>query len=145
MICTKCNTDKDDDSFHFKNKDKVIRKSQCKNCTKEYRKEYYIKNRIDAIEYSKLSSKKNKLYLRQYVWNYLKENNCIICGEDDPIVLEFDHRVPSEKFMNISDMITFKYGIKKLQLEIDKCDVLCSNCHKRKTAIQFNWYKNIIK
>ena len=145
MICTVCKLDKDENDFHFKDIKRIKRKSYCKSCVKVYRKEYYDKNRTNAIEYSKASSKKRKLQLRQYVWDYLKNNNCIVCGENDPIVLEFDHRIPDEKFMSISDMITTKYGLDKIKLEINKCDVLCSNCHKRKTAKQFNWYNEVIK
>jgi 5-methylcytosine-specific restriction endonuclease McrA len=28
-----------------------------------------------------------------------------------------------------------------LKNEIEKCQILCANCHLRKTANDFNWYK----
>lgn len=44
------------------------------------------------------------------------------------------------KLLAISAMIN-KYGWNKILSEIEKCDVRCANCHKRRTARQFNWSK----
>ncbi len=78
---------------------------------------------------------------RNFVWNYLKNNPCIDCGEIDPVVLEFDHRDTTTKKFSISNAIRQKISIKSITEEIEKCDVRCANCHRRKTAIQFNYYK----
>ena len=68
-------------------------------------------------------------------------NPCITCGEDDPVVLDFDHRDGNTKIGNISDMARFSLGLDTLMKEIKKCDVLCANCHRRRTAKQQNWPK----
>lgn len=143
MICNLCNIDKDENEFHFQDKEKIKKRNTCKECIKIYRKEYYDKNRKKAIEYSKKTNIKRVLARRRFIWDYLSNNPCIICGESDPIVLEFDHREPSEKIGSISNMISNGIGLDKVLLEINKCDVLCSNCHKRRTAIQYNWYESI--
>jgi hypothetical protein len=57
--------------------------------------------------------------------------------------LEFDHRDNVVKIDSVGKGVDRMLGIDKLQEEIDKCDVRCSNCHKRRTAKQQNWYKNI--
>lgn len=75
----------------------------------------------------------------RFVFDYLKIHPCVDCGEDDPIVLEFDHLHSKER--NISDMVRCSYSIEKIKLEIEKCEVRCANCHRRKTAKQFNWYQ----
>jgi acetate kinase len=49
----------------------------------------------------------------------------------DPAVLDFHHRQRETKLMDIGDMITHGYGKKKLCEEMEKCDVLCSNCHRK--------------
>ena len=59
--------------------------------------------------------------------------------------MEFDHRDPSTKEMSVSEMVRSKMGIERIKREIEKCDILCSNCHKRRTAIQQNWYNKIKK
>jgi hypothetical protein len=69
---------------------------------------------------------------------YLEEHPCVDCGEKDPVVLDFDH-VRGEKRMSVTRMISLQYSSKTLFDEIAKCDVRCSNCHRRKTAKAQNW------
>lgn len=79
----------------------------------------------------------------QLVWDYLTQHACVTCGEADPVVLEFDHRVPADKDLDISEMVRRAYSLQRITAEIEKCDVLCANCHRRKTALQFGWYRRI--
>ena len=74
----------------------------------------------------------------QYVRDFLACSTCSDCPENDPIVLEFDH-VRGTKLQNITDMIGSN-SIESIQEEIDKCEVRCANCHKRKTAKQLGFY-----
>ncbi len=78
---------------------------------------------------------------RQFLWDYLKSHPCVSCGESNPIVLEFNHVDPSTKIAEVSFFI--KRTRTKLITEIEKCEVLCANCHRKHTAIQQQWYKNI--
>ena len=83
----------------------------------------------------------NEIYCGK-IFDYYKTHQCIDCGENNPIVLEFDHRDGVEKIDNISRLIDRSWDtIKK---EIDKCDVRCANCHRIRTAKQQGWYKGII-
>lgn len=144
-VCTKCEEKKCINEFSFKNKDKDIRRGQCKTCVKEYRKGYYINNRNKLLKYSVESSKKIKLRNQQYIWDYLKNNSCLDCGEKNPIVLEFDHREGENKIIEVTTAARDGWSLKNLQKEIDKCDVRCANCHRIKTFHQFNWLSKIIK
>ena len=69
-------------------------------------------------------------------------NGCIECGELDILVLEFDHPDDVIKTKGISQIR--KNGLlKDLIIELDKCVVLCANCHRRRTAKQFgSWRLN---
>lgn len=72
---------------------------------------------------------------------YLRENPCIDCGEDDIVVLDFDHRDPSTKSFSISHRLRGTTSWKRIFEEIQKCDIRCANCHRKKTARQENWMK----
>ena len=69
----------------------------------------------------------------------MSKKQCIDCGESDPIVLELDH-VHGEKYRNVGDMMS-GYGWKRILAEISKCEVRCANCHRRKTARDFKWFR----
>jgi hypothetical protein len=71
--------------------------------------------------------------IRSKLFDFLSKNPCVDCGEKDPIVLEFDHKVRSKKFKMISKMLSGHYSWQSLEKEINKCDIRCANCHRRKS------------
>lgn len=75
----------------------------------------------------------SKLKRKQIVKEYKETHPCVDCGEDDPVVLQFDHRDPTEKVDKINNIMSNK-GIAALMTEIAKCDVRCANCHQRRHA-----------
>lgn len=54
---------------------------------------------------------------------------CVLCGEDCACCLEFHHRDPNEKDFTVT--MHLSSGFAKIKAEIDKCVVLCANCHKK--------------
>lgn len=109
------------------------RSSRCKPCKNLYDREY-SKTKLDKLK-RRVKIKIRRSRNSEYILNYLKSNPCIDCGESDPIVLEFDH-ITNKKF-NISEGKL--YSIEKIREEIEKCEVRCANCHRRKTYFQFNF------
>lgn len=75
------------------------------------------------------SRKRIVLRNRKYVEDYKLKNPCP-CGETEPCCLSFHHK-NGDKTGNISDMVNRGYGLKRIQTEIEKCDVLCLNCHAK--------------
>ena len=67
----------------------------------------------------------------QYLVAYLRAHPCVDCGEEDPIVLEFDHL--RDKKFGISKGLQDRSWQSVLD-EIAKCEVVCANCHRRRTA-----------
>jgi hypothetical protein len=67
----------------------------------------------------------------QYLVDFLREHPCVDCEEDDPIVLEFDHL--RDKKFSISEGLQSRRWQDVLD-EIAKCEVVCANCHRRRTA-----------
>jgi len=81
--------------------------------------------------------------LRQHLLEYLGDKSCGVCGFSDPRVLEFDHIDPTTKSFGIAKAINDKMSWPKILAEIEKCQILCANCHKIKTAEQNKWYKHV--
>jgi len=75
------------------------------------------------------------------MFEYMSTKACANCGEVDIRVLELDHLNPQTKRFTISQAVKLGYGWDDVLTEIKKCQVLCANCHKKRTAQQFNWYK----
>jgi hypothetical protein len=69
----------------------------------------------------------------------LKSVPCADCGNRFPyFVMDFDHRDGEEKLGNISSVV-FAWSWKRLLAEIAKCDVVCANCHRIRTARRGGW------
>jgi hypothetical protein len=73
------------------------------------------------------------------VVEHLLTHPCVECGEDDIVVLEFDH-VKGEKIGNVSALIR-SAETPKLRAEIAKCEVVCANCHRRRTTLRLGAYR----
>ncbi len=65
------------------------------------------------------------------MYEYLSNATCKDCGEYDFAVLTFDH-VTGKKKMSISQMAAQGYSIEAIREEMDKCEVVCFNCHMRR-------------
>ncbi len=78
---------------------------------------------------------------REYIFDYLKSQCCIDCGENNPVVLQFDH-IRGKKTQHVSRLASAGSPIKKIQSEIKKCVVRCSNCHAIQTAKMQKWFKD---
>jgi L-lysine 2,3-aminomutase len=55
------------------------------------------------------------------------------CGEADPVVLEFDH-VTGVKEAAVAELVQRAVSLARLIAEVEKCEVRCANCHRRRTA-----------
>ena len=139
-ICTRCKQNKSLSNFSFKVKSKGTLHSHCKNCSRLYIRSHYYNNRQYYLTKARQRNKKIRNQLRKFMWDYLKKHPCVDCGEKNPIVLEFDHL--RDKLIEVSRLVQYT-SINKVQSEIEKCEIRCANCHRRKTAIQFGWYKNL--
>jgi hypothetical protein len=120
--------------------------AQCKDCYKEHRVTFYAKHyqkyKIQYQERARLRRERVKTMYRNYIVSYLKKNPCIDCGENDIRVLELDHIDPNHKRFSVSQGVRLGYSQQDIENEVKKCRVLCANCHKKRTAVQFGWHKS---
>lgn len=66
--------------------------------------------------------------IRDHIIAYKSTHPCVDCGNDNWIVLDFDHRPGEKKLYKIAN--TSWLTMAKLEAEIVKCDVRCANCHR---------------
>jgi len=90
------------------------------------------KNKVDLYA----AQKRHRLKVRQHLFELLTVRQCADCGEKDPLVLDFDHVDPKSKFKSVAKMLSGHYSWISVLKEIDKCEVRCANCHRRKTYFQ---------
>ena len=139
--CTICKDDKEFEEFN-KNKSKSDGLNNvCKKCANEHSRKYYKSNSERMIKQINEGNRKRIKENQIKVYEYYSKHSCIDCGEDDPIVLEFDH-VTGKKFKPVSLLVSGGYSWSVIEKEMKKCVVRCANCHRRKTAKDFGWYKH---
>ena len=100
-----------------------------------YQREYHRRYYLEHAEAEKVlqSTTSHKGVGHEPMWRGVKGmSSCVDCGESNPIVLDFDH-VHGDKSHNISDMVNGSYAISSIKDEIRKCEIRCSNCHRKKT------------
>lgn len=139
-ICSKCKLLKPIEDFNFKIKSKNVYQCQCKECTRKNIKNHYINNRKYYLNKAQKRNLELRTEINNYILGYLKDHCCIDCGESDPVVLEFDHRDRAKKDAHVSGFLR-AMRLDRVKSEIEKCDVRCANCHRKKTAKEFNWFK----
>jgi endonuclease III len=98
----------------------------------------YFRARGDLHRSQSNAAKRNRARAVQtFVLRYLLEHPCADCGEDDPVILEFDH--VGEKTATIARLVSDGAKVDILAAEISRCEVVCVNCHRRRTAQRARW------
>jgi len=142
--CSKCgerkvrSDDKNVSQFHRRPNGKWY--SHCKECQNKYTAAHYQVNKENYIAKARKHDIKYQETVYAWLFEFFKKHPCIDCGEKNPIVLEFDHRDGEKKEREVSTLVNSGCRLATIQQEVAKCDVRCSNCHKKRTAIQRNWY-----
>jgi hypothetical protein len=137
MICSKCNQNKSEAEFSFKNKKLGKRNTVCVCCKKAYAKAHYKKHKEDYIRRSAAYSVKIREENSKQIADYLRSHPCVDCNEPDIVVLQFDHQ--RDKTYSICELISRGSSWKRISNEITKCEVRCANCHIRRTAKAQKW------
>lgn len=83
----------------------------------------------------KVSKAKQKAFLAQYIRDLKQKTPCMDCKEHFPYyVMDFDH-VRGHKHANVMELIP-TLSKKKIDEEIAKCEIVCSNCHRIRTHMR---------
>lgn len=126
--CYNCKLEKEESEFAAKATRYDGLNAQCRECHREYRKKHYEKNKQKYI----LKAKKYKKQQYKLFQEYKETLSCVICKENDSCCLDFHHLDPSKKEGSVPIMVgNSTFLSEKVQKEISKCVVLCSNCHRK--------------
>ena len=122
--CYTCQIDKNLSEFNLDKRSSDKLQGVCRECSKEYRKNHYLDNKQYYLERTKKAREKRNEE-REF---YKSLKSCKICGESRWWVLDFHHRDPTKKEFNIGSISS--RSMHKMKKEMEKCDILCSNCHR---------------
>lgn len=94
---------------------------------RRYRREYYYCN-IES-EFTRIKARVEELKAK--LKEYKQGKSCEFCGENHPACLEFHHKDPSTKTLEVSKASRYGWAWKQVLEEIAKCIILCANCHRK--------------
>lgn len=141
--CRSCKQEKDLDSFGFDKAQQDGKSKSCKVCRATYQRsrysQYTPEQKRVIYERRRKVLRRNQDLLREYLLNH----PCLDCGTTDIRVLEFDHL--RDKKMGITWALRFMYSWEDILREIEKCEVVCANCHKIRTYSRMKtWRTNTL-
>jgi hypothetical protein len=128
--CPACKQELPEESFSWQWRAKGIRRSRCKTCYNKYQSNYRKEHLANTRKHVSNHRKRKREYIRK-----VKEGAvCADCKKKyPPYVYDFDHRDPKKKKFDIAAMVSHGFGLKKIKKEIEKCDIVCANCHRIRT------------
>jgi len=133
--CSNCKQEKSLEEFNKKgfNRDGKERfQSNCRPCDQKISREYYEKNKEKQKKMIYASKKIRVEKAKEYVKNLKSSTPCMDCGIFYPhYVMDFDHQ-HSKEFL-ISMATHDGTSLEKIKNEIEKCEIVCSNCHRIRT------------
>lgn len=133
---------------YYNNREEINQKASERNQTqewKEYQAAWYEDNK------DRISQKSRERYMNDPEWrdnrrisllnrrrerakwlrDYKSKQQCSVCEESESSCLDFHHRDPSSKEGLVCKMVASAASLERIEKEINKCDILCSNCHRK--------------
>lgn len=96
---------------------------------KEYRRTYQRSWHQRHKEKRLAKAYERKAAIHDHIQNMKNQLRCVDCGQRHPATLHFHHRNSEDKVFNISDAAYRGFSLDRIKKEMQKCIVLCANCH----------------
>lgn len=124
--CSKCGLTKPLEQFYRSVKNKDGRQSWCKKCAKAERGAHYRRN----PERERRNKRAAKSALLKWYVEFKSGKACTVCGGHfHHTALHWHHRDRAEKTASVGDLLADGCSRSLIALEIEKCDLVCANCH----------------
>jgi len=107
--CRSCQRLKEEEDFYLR-ADGIKRFNKCKSCISK-----------------ETAEQKRKIY--EWVDKYKSSHGCNVCGTTDERCLQLHHKDSSTKKHSVATLIGKGYIFRTVKEEVEKCEVLCANCH----------------
>lgn len=125
-LCTRCGVVKPAAEYHSNKSRLDGLQSYCKECKGKMDQKTYLGNKTAYVA----RNKKSRQLLKDEVNAIKAAAGCKYCSEKDFCCLEFHHTNSEDKEATISKFVQTA-SRRKVFKEIAKCDVVCSNCHRK--------------
>lgn len=139
--CGRCGEVRPLDDFAWRRISKGQRDNYCRTCRAAYKQEHYAKNRKRYIQNAAARRARMLNFRVAFLLTYLHEHPCADCGEADVLVLEFDHL--RDKSFDIASGIRDR-NWDDVMAELAKCEVVCANCHRRRTSTKNGFLRAVM-
>lgn len=90
--------------------------------------------KIFTREYFNNKRREQKQRVAKVIDYIISISKCKYCPENDPRCLDFHHRDPKTKKFKISGAVGLGVSFHLLTKELEKCDIVCANCHRKRTT-----------
>lgn len=125
--CSGCGLTKPIAEFNFRRRAAGVRHSYCRECGKRLTRSHYKRSKQAYL------ARNLRAYAeRRGIVLAAKSRPCADCGIQYPYyMMDFDHRDGASKLFSLNSV--HRVTKKAILREIEKCDVVCSNCHRERT------------
>lgn len=125
--CSSCGVEKPLTEFNFKYRATATRHSYCQECGKKITRSHYRRNKQAYLDRNARTYLRHRELIRR-----AKSRPCADCGVQYPYyVMDFDHRDGATKSFGLNSVA--RMTVTQILREIEKCDVVCANCHRERT------------
>lgn len=139
--CGRCGGRKPVTEFAHRRKALGQLDNYCRPCRAAYKQAHYAANRRRYIDSAQERKRALAVTRALLLLEFFRSHPCVGCGESDPVVLEFDHL--EDKLFNVSKGLR-DHSWKTVLDEMAKCDVVCANCHRRRTARRGRYARAVV-
>jgi len=108
----------------FKDKDRY-QSEEWKEYQRHYQRSWHQRHRVKRL--ARMYERKRAI--RTHIQNMKNQLYCVDCGQRHPATLHFHHLHSEDKVFDISYAANRGFSLDRIKKEIEKCIVLCANCH----------------